>query len=61
MRSRIDEYKELTKKFLSNLGYDITKDINEQFLERHRNGLIDNPAPKKRKTGPKPKNKKISK
>lgn len=49
---------EATQWVLTRMGYDVTKDVNEQFLKRFHKELVENPAPKRHKPGPKKKPKK---
>jgi hypothetical protein len=50
----IEQY---TKDFLKKLGYDVNKNIHQQFLEKHRKALIETPGFKYHKRGPKKKSK----
>ena len=45
----------IVKRLLESLGYDTQKSIHEQFLNKYHKELVENPAPKRLKPGPKKK------
>ena len=50
LRSQYHIIEKSSKEILKNLGYDVTKDIHSQFMERYAQKFINKPP--KKKPGP---------